>query len=82
MVHSKPYIVEGEIDGVTYKWVRIKVVCSNENFNVLAKNLNLKMLNSSNERKKLSERTLSMPQKKIKEGKPITVYYKRMVNIE
>lgn len=42
---KKPYIVEGEIDGINYKWVRVKAVCSNENFNVSAKNLHLKMLN-------------------------------------
>lgn len=42
---NKPYIVEGKIDGVQYKWIRIKTFCSNKIFNVSARNLHLKMLN-------------------------------------
>lgn len=42
--NTKPYIVEGNVDGVYHKWLRIKAHCSNENLNVSARNLHLKML--------------------------------------
>lgn len=64
------YIVEGQIDGKNYKWIRIKVLCTNKYFDVSANNLRLKML--------LVEK-FDKDKKQWIELKPINIFYLRWV---